>query len=100
MWELLLYVTHFFLQKRKYHTYACISVPCSLSENLHVIWNKKKSAMVVNKMCSLSRTEEVIEQQLYLWNTEVSMNDMLVNMLLLSFTHALTLQSVHMCKST
>lgn len=27
---------------------------------------EQKSTIVVNKMCSLSRTEEVIEQQLYL----------------------------------
>lgn len=49
------------------YTYACVSVSCFLSESLHVILNKKKkSTMVVNKMCSLSKTEEVIEQQLSL----------------------------------
>lgn len=69
MWRLLLCVTHFcsFFTKKMKYTYACVSVSCFLSESLHVILNKKKkSTMVVNKMCSLSKTEEVIEQQLSL----------------------------------
>lgn len=57
----------FFYKKKMKYTYACVSVSCFLSESLHVILNKKKkSTMVVNKMCSLSKTEEVIEQQLSL----------------------------------
>lgn len=63
MLTLLLCVTHFFLQK-KIHICMCFCV-------MFFVWKlacylEQKSTMVVNKMCSLSRTEEVIEQQLYL----------------------------------
>lgn len=47
---------------------------------------KKKKAMVVNKSRSLSKAEAVIEQQLSLELWSISINDMLVNMLLV-FCH-------------
>lgn len=53
--------------------------------HVHILLKKKK-AMVVNKSCSLSKTEVVIEQQLSLELWSISINDMLVNMLLV-FCH-------------
>lgn len=94
MWRLLLCVTHFcsfFTKKNEIHICMCFCVmffvwklACYLEQKKKVLWLWTRCVAFRKPKRSLSNN--------YLWNTEVSMNDMLINMLQLSFTHALTLQ--------
>lgn len=85
----------FFLQKKKKkYTYACVSVPCFCLKACMLSWTKK-STMVVNKMCSLSRTEEVIEQQLSLEHW--SIHEWYAHQYVAAFFYTCTDSSVKVC---